>query len=50
VLVARSIAWLLPERLYQNLRLVQILTAKHYTETRDPNGRLGERIRGTEGG
>jgi hypothetical protein len=47
----RSLAWLSPERLYQQLTKThgQILTANHWTEAMNPHGRVRGRIEGTEG-
>jgi hypothetical protein len=49
VLADRSLAWLSSERLYQQLiEQMQILTAKHWTEDRDPYGSVRKRSEGTE--
>jgi hypothetical protein len=45
----RSLAWLSSERLYQQLRQMQIFTVKHRTEVGDQYGRVGGRTEGAEG-
>jgi hypothetical protein len=44
----RSLAWLAPERLYQQLRQMQILTTKHCAEVRDSYGKVRARIEGAK--
>ena len=49
MLANRNLAWLSSVRLYQQLRQMQILTTKHWTEVGNPNGRVRGRIEGAEG-
>ena len=49
VLVDRSLAWLSSEMLYQQLRQMQTLTDNHWTQVRNPYGRVRRQKEGAVG-
>ena len=49
MLTDRNLAWLSSEGLYRQLRQMQLLTAKQWTEVGDLYGRVGVKVERTEG-